>query len=154
LEFRDELGVGLAVGGAEADVGALFDAFRLDEMGTGAAEKHLDDEQGFPIEGREFDVRHQARRDGIGDEVGDALLLIEGIFHADDLAVIRDAENQFSPAELAKATRVLSHGRGDNKSRLNSSVLFSGFWMREAIKEVEMVAVFTGVNPISVDSGE
>lgn len=102
LEFCDELGVGLAVGGAEADVGALFDAIRLDEMGTGAAEKHLDDEQGFPIEGGEFDVRHQARRDGIGNEVGDALLMIEGIFHADDLAVIRDAENQFSPCGVGE----------------------------------------------------
>ncbi|MEI8109189.1 MAG: hypothetical protein WCI46_15355, partial [Verrucomicrobiota bacterium] len=34
--------------------------------------------------------------------------------------------------EFAKATSVLSAGRGDGKSRLNSSGLLSGSWMRVA----------------------
>lgn len=89
LQFGDELGVGLAVGGAQTDVGAVFQALGFEEMRAGAAEKDLHDEERLLLDADKFDIRDEARGNRIGDQVGQLLLGGKWVGDTDDFAIIR-----------------------------------------------------------------
>ena len=70
LEFSNQLGVGLAIGGAETDIGAACQPFGFHKMRTHSAEKHFHHQKGFAFHGDHFNPRHQTRRDRVRDQAG------------------------------------------------------------------------------------
>ena len=94
LQLCDEVRIGLPVGGAKADIDAICHALSFEKMGANAAEKHLDYQQSFPFHSDHFDIRHQARGDRVGDQVGQPLFFIQRMINTNDLAIIGHTQDQ------------------------------------------------------------
>jgi hypothetical protein len=80
-----------------------------------------------PAPREDLDLRNNARADAVADEVGQSLLQVERVGHTTDMAA------SVLHADQQRATRRVGEGHdrfravsGEDRSRLNSSVLPSG----------------------------
>jgi len=79
----------------------------------------------------DFQFRNQARENAVADHTGQAFFHVQRVLHAADVPRrVFHADQQCAPAVLAKATMPRSTPPGEERSRLNSSVLPSGRFSR------------------------
>lgn len=102
LKFGNEFAVGLAIAGSETNEDAIFGSICTKKMGTGIAEKGLDDEECLAFAGDHLNIRHKAWGDGIRNETAKALFFRQGIFNTNDLPIVSDADHDPTAGRIGK----------------------------------------------------
>ena len=78
-------------------------------MRAGAAGEHLHHQHCGVAHAHQLDVGQQARGNGVGNQVADALFLGQRIGHAHHLARIVHTDDQTAPGRIGKGHQGLEH---------------------------------------------